>query len=341
VSSLRPSSRTTPIGVDPSGRFLNAAQLVRRGRGWRLVAATSIPRASGGGPATAAEIERLVQAFRRQGFCGQRVVVALAQEGLFEELLELEGAAGDALARAMRREVARTRQCAADSFELACWKLPSQRRGGAVMAIGAQHEHAEACLREYEACGLEVLALDAPACAMARACAAVAAQRTVAVLCLGTSCAQLVLLAQETVLFHRVLSDTGLKRPFDAIAEGLGLDEEGTWQVLLGVGLSATAERQRPVLRGALVPFLDRVAAEASRSLAYLRQEYPEHAVEGVLVIGEGGDIPGVVDHLHGALDVEVRVVRPVDVVGESVSPVARRARLVTALGLAQHPGPW
>lgn len=79
----------SPIGIDVSGRFMNAVQLTRHGRGWRIDAASSVPRSDAAMPLTVEELSRLASMLYRQGFRGGGIVMAVPTERLVTGMLEL------------------------------------------------------------------------------------------------------------------------------------------------------------------------------------------------------------------------------------------------------------
>ena len=98
------TSRRTPIGIDASGRFINAVQLGGSSRKWRVEAAASIPRADSTVPLDVDETTRMVEVLERQGFRGHEVILAMPNDLLLTKVLELPAVPPPALGRAAWRE---------------------------------------------------------------------------------------------------------------------------------------------------------------------------------------------------------------------------------------------
>ncbi len=83
------TSKRTPIGIDASGRFINAVQLSGSARRWRVEAAAAIPRADSTVPLDVDETTRMVGVLERQGFRGRDVILAMPNDLLLTKVLEL------------------------------------------------------------------------------------------------------------------------------------------------------------------------------------------------------------------------------------------------------------
>src|SRR5690349_7590750 len=178
-----PSARG-PIGLDLYGREIKAVQAVRNGKGWRVECAVALPR--GEGALDAAQAARIADVFARQGFKGRNVVLAAPVSKLECEMLELpprgSGAPMEEIARAEMASVAKLTQ---GSFEMACWDLPAPPRGGggtSMLAVALRHEDAQAVLNPLLSVGLDVVAIDTRAGALARALSPLHLPETLAVL---------------------------------------------------------------------------------------------------------------------------------------------------------------
>jgi Tfp pilus assembly PilM family ATPase len=79
------------------------------------------------------------------------------------------------------------------------------------------------------------------------------------------------------------------------------------------------------------------LAHELRLTFSYTEHQYPQAPVKSLLLVGGGAGIPGVAEHLHTALDMEVRVARPTDVVTCAPAVMERATpAIMAALGLAQ-----
>ncbi len=343
------SRSRTPIGVDVAGRALRAVQLTRSEATWRVAGAASVRRAHPDAEAIdAGEAARFRDVLRRQGFTGSEVVLAVPSAKLLTGVLELpprtSGAPVEEIARA---ELARMHDRAPGSFEMSCWDLPAPARakkGTPVMVAACGHGDADAYLDVFEQGGFRVVALDAEVCALARAFRPVLGGGTgiAAGLELGWGSVLLVLLYGGVVVYQRVLAESGVGRLHEALTEQLGLDGEVADYALEGVGLGRTQRsadwQVRADVQAKIAAHFSRIVDELRISLSYAVHQYPDAAVDRMLVVGEGAMIPGLADYLRPIVSAEVRTVGLSDLADcppeLPVQPGA--AEMVKALGLAR-----
>ena len=340
----------TPAGIDIGARTIKAAQLRRSAGGWRLVAVASLPRANPGTAPEAEEIRRLCDALSRQGFLRRDAVVAVPQDKLLHGRLELPPAgSGAPLAQIARTEFARMHGCQPHCLEMISWPLPESpatKGQSEVLAAGCTHETAESFLDVLEAGGLNVLALDTHARALARACrpALEGSAGIVGIVDVGWTACQLLVLHRGVIVYDRSLPEAGVERLCQTLAEQLDLKGE---QIEILLGKSGMGEDDANADQLDLFQSVRRIIAghfhrnlqEVQAPFSYARQRYPDSSMDRVLLVGGGALIPGVEGELASALDVtNTRVLAPTDLaecppslLGDwSKEPVA------AAIGLAQ-----
>jgi len=366
----------TPVGVDVGARSIKAVQLrpLSGGR-WAVAASASIPRSAaedaavaGAQPAAVTaplatgEVERLHDVLRRQGFGGSGVVLAIPSSRLLSASLELpprsSNAPVDSIARA---EFARAHKLPleAPNFEFAHWELPAAARGGRTsqaLAVGCTHADADAVLRPFDEDGLDVVALDVEAWALARACGSLAAPpgRVTALLDMGWNACRLVVVHHRTVCYTRLLTDAALRHLHRAVGQHLGLEPEVARHVLEDAALWAaghggdapgdaagerggeSANESSPAVdvRRIVWAHFDAMIAELRTSFSYAAHQYPDAPLQRLLLTGGGAVIPGAAEYLREALGIEARVARPADV-AECPAGFAAAPASMTALGLA------
>ena len=365
----------TPIGVDVGARAVKAVQLKPLpDNRWAVAAAASIPRslaedATLAGPQSAAvtpplaesEVERLHDVLGRQGFRGSALVLAIPSSRLLSASLELPPRASNAPVDSIARgEFARAHKLPLEepNFEFAHWELPAAARGGKTsqaMAVGCTHADADALLRPFDADGLDVVALDVEAWALARACGPLAAPagRVTALLDMGWNACRLVVVHHRTVCYTRLLTDAALRHLHRAVGQHLGLEPEITRHVLedaslwnaAGDGGAADAKPEGGAgesspaadVRRIVWAHFDAMVAELRISFSYAAHQYPDAPLQRLLLSGGGAMIPGAAEYLEAALGVEARVARPADVAAcpAGVAPASVAATSMTALGLA------
>jgi len=343
-------ARRTPIGIDIGGRHIKAAQLSRLRNGWRVEAIASFPRMDQHEGIDRRQVRHVRDVLFRQGFTGKNVVLAVPRQHLMTGILELPPrASGAPLDEIARLEFARVQKCRPESVELAYWDLPRTSRANDathVMAAACSHASAGTILDAFEQEGLEVLALDIHAWAVARACKPVLGGdgRITGALDIGWASAQLVLLREGVVIYERALGDAGIQPLSAALGKRLELDSDSLDLLLLEIGARSDSDAQSQQkqafddIRGMVSSHLDRIAEELQAPFSYAVHRYPDARVERLLLLGGGASIPGAADHLASALNTEVRAVAPADL-ADCPKPLIEGysdPRLIVSIGLAQ-----
>lgn len=335
-----PRSKRTPIGIEISGRFVNAVQLRPVGRGWLIEAAVSLPRADWTVPLDSHEVARVADVLDRQGFSGCDVVLAMPNEHLMSKVLEVPDQVGPVAVR----EIARA--------ELACWRLPKPARSpgnAAVIALACKQDEANILLDVFEDAGMTVRALDVQSWAVTRALRPIlkSSSGATAVLNLGWTASFLVVLSGRVVVYERLLAEYGLNRLYMMLTHKFDLDREVADYVLGEIGMQTepTHDGVRSDLlksvRGYIVRYLNKLVDELRLSLTYATQEYGDGAIDRLHLLGEGAGIPRLPAHLAAQMEVAVVPVVPSDLAScpRSLEAACRSPRLCIALGLAQHSG--
>ncbi len=348
-----PSSRRTPIGIDANGRFIHAVQLSRTSGSWRIEAAASIPRPVAAGPLDRDDTQRLAGVLERQGFRGTDVVLAVPSEQLlFSHLTVPAATPSAAIPKIARTQLATSHRCEPQSLEVACWELPAPSRapeGRWAQIVGCTTADANELIDCFDAAGMTVRALDVESWAVARACHAgfVEHSQPTALLRLGWAAVHLVVLHRGTVVHERSLPDHGLRNLHAPFAEVFDLDFDVTEYIIGEIGLDqrpsddAGSSEVLTAARQQIGAYLDGVAPEVERSLHYSAQEHGEPVADPLLLHGEGASIPGAANRLSSALGTKVETVAPWTIAScsASLSALCESPSLITAFGLALHPG--
>ena len=326
---------------------------------------------------TAAEVRRLAGTLERQGFAGDDVVLAVPGERLHSSMLELPPRSSNApLEQIARMELARAFRFAPDSFEMGCWDLPAAARATKqtpVMAVACTHADEAALMDPFEAEGMNVCALDVKAAAHARACGPLLGADSggiTGIVDLGWTSATLSLMHRGVAIYGRALGDSGICKLYHTLATRLGLEIEVIDYLLSDTGLSGTesaaaAAAAHPVApqyrngvhgaapvgrkakaatdaAGLIAAHFEAAVHELQVSLSYAQNQYPDTPLSRLLVVGGGGCIRGVTEHLRRTLGIEARAVAPADLAACSpaVADKCASPALTTALGLAQFEAP-
>ena len=314
---------------------------------------------------TPADVQRLVGTLERQGFAGGDVVLAVPNERVLSSMLDLPPRSSQApIEQIARMEVARAHRFAPDGFEMGCWDLPAAARATKatpVMAVACTHADAAALMDPFEAASLTVRGLDVKAAAIARACAPLlAADRggIIAIVDLGWSGATLSLMHQGVAIYGRTLGDSGIYKLYHTLGSRLGLEAEVIDYLLSDTGVAAAGDGSgaaRPATGagagasrngknatdavGLIAAHFEAAVQELQVSLSYAQHQYPDTPVSRLLVVGGGGCIRGVTEHLSRTLGIEARAVAPTDVAecGPGVAGQCASPSMLAALGLAQY----
>src|SRR4051794_6594185 len=338
--------KRSPIGIDLGARSIKAVQLAGAGNRWRLHALADVPRKTLEQPITTAEMESFMTVLDRAGFVGRRAVLAAPSNGQLAGMLELPPRApGMPFDQIARMEFARVHRCEPAGFELAYWDLPQAGRAGKgtnMMAVGYAHSAADQFLDTIEAGGVDAVALDSMTCALARSCSALHAPGvTTGIMDIGHGAATLALAQSGTLVYERRMTESGTKNAAASLKKQLDLDPDEIEYLVHDGGFGEPGDRRgteafadaRRVLASHFAP----LAHELRLTFSYTEHQYPQAPVKLLLLVGGGAGIPGIAEHLKAALDIDVRAVRPTDVVECTPTLLERTTpAMMAALGLAQ-----
>jgi Tfp pilus assembly PilM family ATPase len=339
--------RSMPIGLDLGTACIKACQLRRLPSGAFEAAALMLVPRRPSEPMT--EIaQRLPEMLARHGFVGRDLVLAVPPEARLLSMLQVPPASSGApLATIVRNEFARAHKREASKLEIAWWELPLTDRatdGGAVIAVGCGHEQSSSLLEPFDRAGFRVRAIDLAAAALGRACAGVLAPEPCinAVVDLGWSCPNLVLMRGTKIVYLRELPEVGLVRVQARLKERLRLGEDEALALTL-----ALTQGEKPAFDPDLILRLDVLLAEYASSLTreidlsmrYALHRYPGGRQSRVLLVGGGAHLPMLTGDLRTALGCEVVAPCLGDLVGSRISgPGAASGEFALAAGLSAHP---
>ncbi|MCC6679090.1 MAG: pilus assembly protein PilM [Phycisphaerales bacterium] len=313
--------RSSPIGLDIGERWVKAIQLERAGATgpWRIAASARFRRREA--ELTDAEVARIEEVLHRLGFTGRRIVMAARPRSLTSATITMPPASSGApLDQIARAELARIARRDVSAVEVGWWPVPApagsrQHESTHAMAAACARAGVEEIVAQFEAPGLEIEALDAPAWALARAArhmlrAEGARPEMCAVLDLGHSLATLVALRDGVPVYERSLEDLGVGTLEEDLRKKHGVSEEVAAHVIERIG-APRAPGVTSLIKGAdpwsseadegsraVGDYLARVAREIAASITYLTHRYPAWPVEAVLCAGGGALIPGACEWL-------------------------------------------
>lgn len=345
----------TPIGLDIGTRRIKAVQ-ARIGRGGVTVTASAcIPLPTPDAPILPPVADRIMGTLRRQGFVGEQVVVGMPADRMLSGVLDLPPrSSGAPLDMIARQELARTSKCESARLELAWWELPASSRAGEgthAMAIGCRHEDALPLLDALESAGFDTIALDAGAAALARSVAPLTGTppALTAVLELGWSSAQLLIMHGRVLVYERVMRELGIRQLHRQLHEQRNIDSELADYLMSAVGCAPTVAQhagrddgrgleQTEDARSVFLAYADSIANELRVSMSYAQRRF-EGTLSRVLITGGGADAPGIVERIAQRASVEGRVVRTDQIAAcaDGLAPRLLGPGSVCAFGLALH----
>jgi Tfp pilus assembly PilM family ATPase len=214
------------------------------------------------------------------------------------------------------------------------------------------NDRIEPVLTALDGVGLEVVAVDSPGCALARACAGLMTTREAGasvegrpltvILDIGWSGALLVVVANSeigrVVVYERSIAEAGLHGLFAAVASKLGVGEQEVELILAGAGAEAAALQAES--RACVTEYLDSLGPELQRSLSYVAHRYPGCAPLCVLVTGDGAEMAlgaAVCERLSQSTQAPVVRVGLADVAGTEAGGVGAHSSLIMAVGASMH----
>jgi len=345
------SSSRTPIGVDVGSRTITAAQLaVENGSALALL---SIPRPQPEAEICSDDALALREVLGRQGFKGNRIVLAAPRKAVLPAALELPAKVGGAsIDQIVRLELSRLHNLAPDSFEMAYWDLKAAGDAKPVthtLAVACPHETADAFLDIFEDAGFHVTALDVRGAAAARACEPLLlpAPQVTAILDIGLQSASLLFVCGRSLLYERTLDPPHMVELTAKLAETFGITQEAASQILGAIGPSArepTEQFDRVTLEAVcrhLRTHFDKVLDGLKVPLSYAKHQFPGDGVQRMLLIGDGAAVPDLASYFEGRLGFEVKRADPASLVNSPAELLAKASNptLTVAVGLAKFEG--
>jgi len=347
----------TAIGIEIGSRNIKAAQLCPSDGQHHIAALSMLPREQPGQQIDRKEILDLKDVLRRQGFCGNDVVLAVPEDKLLRATLELPHQVSDtAVAQIARMELSRLHKVAPDSFEFVYWRLPPANQSKSVtatIAVACPHEAADAYLSIFQEGGFNVTALDVHSAAAARACTPliVPPPAVTSLLDLGWNSTKLLLLCGRMVLYEKFISSQCIATMTARLSEMFGLPEKPAYQIVATIGFAPDPvgggglDRQSvEAIRKMLISFLAMILEELKAPFAYVNHQYPGEGLKRLLLIGEGAGIVGISQYFQDNLGIEVMLAAPSNLVepplaGLPVLAIGDNPALTVAVGLAKFAG--
>ena len=339
----------TAIGIDVGTRSIKVAQLYTSGEKPHIAALSMFPRVNAGDEIDTEELCRMKRVLKRQGFCGNDVVLAAPESVLLQGVFDIPPqVSGAPVAQIARMELSRIHNVMPDSFEIVCWDPPNQGKSKSAtqtIAIGCPHEAADVFIDLFENAGFNVSALDIRIAAAARACMTlmVPPPALTSILDIGWDSTKLLLVCGNTIIYERHFRNKCLSKLRSKLSETFSITEEAADQVISLIGFETDREvgdldqETVDVIRRMLRKHFDMMLEELEASFDYANYQYPGEGAKRLLLIGGGAKISGLSQYFHSILGVEVQSVAPGDIVENSSQNFTKVSHpaMTTAVGLA------
>jgi type IV pilus assembly protein PilM len=335
-------SNRTPIGIDVGAHSIKAIQLARAGSGWRVAAATSLPREDPTTEFGAADAQRLSDVLDRQGFAGRRAVLGVPRGKLVAGLHEVPKDAAD-IAAGVRAEMARVSKREADRLEVGHWELPAAARGAGsrVMAVACPHDAADPLLDAFESHGVIADALDAQPLALARACAPLTPPDAVsAIVDIGWTATLLILSHRGAITYERSIREVRLASLHEGIQQKLGVPADVVDYLLTHLNGDAARDIDPDLITDAkkvIEVHFEPMAHEVRASLSYAEHQYPEAPVGKLTLTGGGAAVTGLTELMTQAVGIEAARFDPAARVDAGALADRVGPATAVAIGLALH----
>jgi Tfp pilus assembly PilM family ATPase len=300
---------------------------------------------------------RLRQVLLEKGFKGRSIVLGVPGHRLESEVLDLPSRTNSPIHALLRAELHRLHDLPADKFEMAHWPLPTAAQNdpntSSVMAVAAPSADLEQLMDVFEDAGFHVQAIDAPCCAVARACREMISRADMlrhdirpgvsAILDLGSDATLLVMVHDDEVLHQRVLAGMNGLTLRQAVVERFGLGGDIADELLKEVSLDAShAARPESVhaawTRNLMIRHADNLAREAKKCIAEALGRHPKLRLSRMILCGGGAHTPGLDVYLGARFATDVHVARPRELVHcpPALTNMAAMPLLACAIGLSR-----
>ncbi len=290
-------------------------------------------------------VARIAKILDRRGFEGRRVTLCAPDDDTISALLEVpDRSSGAPVDQIVRSELARLARSEAGGLCAASWDLPAharQREGASVLGVALDEDAGERLCAMFDDAGLQVVAIDARFCAVARACGSITREQELAgivEICPGAS--RIIVLLRGTIVYERSLPSCGLDGLIATLVRELRIDEEIAVHLLLHEGLCERFGDERDgwvrlgAAREAIASWAENLARECETALRFSRERYRCEEASVLVLAGRGAQTPGLASFLEPIVGTRTHRWSPCDALGDGAPD---EPALATALGLAMR----
>lgn len=258
-------------------------------------------------PADISRVAEIVRQLVKDSKIGTNVVVAgLPSSKVFASVITMPKLAPAEMSKAINLQADQyvpmaLKDVRLDWFVLGPAKDPQQQE---VLLVAAPNTVAEKYVSLCEQAGLELLALEPNAVALARA---VVQPNEVAVLILDIGS-----IATDITIAHANMPkllrsvDVGSVTFVKSVASNLGLDEEQARQFTQKFGLTQT--KLEGQVYKAIKPSMDHLSSEIAKSIKFFNGQYPEVKIERIVLTGGATSLPELPATLSTATGLPIEI---------------------------------
>lgn len=299
------------VGIDIGSGGIRLVQLKKAGNKPALVTYGEIPVAPGitssDAPADITKVAQSIRELVKQAKIDTKAVVAgLPSNKVFASVITTPKLSAGELEKAIKLQADQyipmaVKDVKVDWYVLGPGKTPAEQQ---VLLVAAANTVTEKYLSIFEQAGLELMALEPNAVALARAVVQ-PSDLAVLVLDIGSVATDLTIVHANVPKLLRSINIGGTTFVKSA-AQALGLDEAQADQFVRKFGLTQS-KLEGQVLK-ALKPSLDQLVSEIDKSVKFFAGEYPEVKLEKIVLTGGTTGMPELPAYLSTATGLSIEI---------------------------------
>lgn len=308
------AGETNYFGLDIGSSGIRAVQLRKSGAKPYLVtygnvvtpAHLTTSDAAGDAEKVSAAIAQLVS---ESGITTKNVVAGLPTAKLFATVITTPSVSDAELAKAIKFQAEQVIPMAIDQVRLDYAVIDKSADGKTqdVLLVAAPNTVTQKYLQILEKAGLEVMALESNATALARAVVASSASAVI-LLDLGDQSCDISIVHNGGPKLLRSVS-IGTSTFVKLASQNLGLDEAQAQQFTYKFGLTSTQLEGR-VLK-AVKTALDELTSEIQKSIQFFAERYPQVKLEKIILAGGASALPEFPNYLANSFSLPVEIGNP------------------------------
>lgn len=272
----------------------------------------------------------------------KKCVVALPEPAVFNRLLTFPALEEQALNEAIHWNAKQFIPLPLDEVQMDWIKTAEMMVNGKEMLqlllVAAPKKLITQTTAIFEEAGLELIAIETESVATARVIALNYPDNVpTLVLDIGSAGTDVSVLANGHLIFSQSLG-TGSDAMTKAISSAFAIDVVQADQYKIKFGLVQQPGNEK--IFQALEPVVNIIVSEITKTINFFRSKYQQSAPQRILILGEGGKIPGLAEHLGAKLGIQTAVASLTNAI-ELDKPVADQLQATgisgyaVALGLA------